>query len=154
MIPIRLATATDVEAISVVRHAVRENAISRAALAARGITPTSIAASFSADSRGWVAEAEGRIVGFSIADRADASIFALFILPEFEGQGLGTRLLDAAVAWLSAESATVIWLVTGKGTRAAGFYAARGWQAAGQDLAGDLRFEFAGGNKGKIHKET
>jgi GNAT superfamily N-acetyltransferase len=145
VIPIRVATAADVEAISVVRHAVRENAASREALAARGITPARVAASFGDGSRGWVAEQAGRIVGFSIADRAAASIFALFILPEFEGQGLGTRLLEAAVAWLRAEGAGDIWLVTGEGTRAASFYAARGWRAAGRDVAGDLRFELLAG---------
>jgi GNAT superfamily N-acetyltransferase len=147
VIPIRLALAADVEAISVVRHAVRENMASREELAARGITPASVAASFSADSRGWVAEAAGRIVGFSIADRADASIFALFVLPEFEGRGLGTKLLDLAVAWLRDEGAGDIWLVTGEGTRAAGFYAARGWRPAGRDAAGDLRFELAGSDR-------
>jgi GNAT superfamily N-acetyltransferase len=47
--------------------------------------------------RCWVAEDDGRVVGFSAAlVRGDAwHLAALFVLPEAQGAGLGKRLLDA-----------------------------------------------------------
>ena len=80
----RIAAAADVPAIARVRTSVRENLLTIEQLAERGITNESVAASFAVDHRGWVA-----IVGFSIADRATRSIFALFVLPGHEGRGIG-----------------------------------------------------------------
>ena len=101
-----------------------------------GITPESVAASFANESRGWVAEEEGRIVAFSIADREKSTIFALFVLPEYEGRGLGTELLARAVNWLWDHEADVLWLTTGSGARAAHFYERAGWTRTGADASG------------------
>lgn len=49
------------------------------------------------DGRGWVAEVDGKVARFSYADRAHASIWALFVSPGYEGLGLGTALLDLAM---------------------------------------------------------
>ena len=76
-----------------------------------------MAASLLTHCKGWVAERAGKVVGFSMADRADASIFALFVLPGYEGRGLGSRLLDLAVDWLRANGAEKVWLTTGPRTR-------------------------------------
>jgi GNAT superfamily N-acetyltransferase len=78
--------------------------------------------------RGWVAEPDGEIVGFSYADDVNASIWALFIEPGHEGLGLGKALLDQATAWLFERGHDHIRLTTGAGTRADRFYAARGWR--------------------------
>lgn len=137
----REATAADMPGISHVRTSVIENHLSRAQLDARGITNASVAASFLADSKGWVAERDGQIVAFSIADRASRSIFALFVLPACEGRGLGGRLLDLALDWLWDNGAGTVWLTTGPGTRAAAFYARRGWGCTGEEPGGDLRYE-------------
>jgi GNAT superfamily N-acetyltransferase len=93
----REATAADMPGISHVRLSVAENAMTRAQLDARGITNESVAASFLAGSKGWVAETDGAIVGFSIADRQEQTVFALFVLPRFEGRGIGGRLFDLAL---------------------------------------------------------
>jgi hypothetical protein len=85
----RDASAADMPGISHIRASVTENLLTRDQLAQRGITEASVAASFRADSKAWVAEQEGRIVAFSIADRKAHSIFALFVLPIFEGRGIG-----------------------------------------------------------------
>jgi len=111
------------------------------ALAALGITPERVAASLANECRGWVAEDDGRIVAFSIADREKSSIFALFVLPEYEGRGLGRELLGHAVNWLWDHEADVLWLSTGPGTRAARFYERAGWTRTGADARGELRFE-------------
>ena len=78
----------------------------------------SIAASLLANSKGWVAERSGQIVAFSMADRADPSIFALFVLPGYEGCGLGNRLLDLALGWLWDNGAELVWLTTSPETKA------------------------------------
>jgi GNAT superfamily N-acetyltransferase len=137
----REATAADMPGIAHVRTSVIENHLSRAQLDVRGITEASIAASFLADSKGWVAERDGQIVAFSIADRASRSIFALFVLPGFEGLGLGSRLLELALGWLWQNGAETVWLTTGPGTRAAAFYERRGWVCTGKEPGGDLRYE-------------
>jgi GNAT superfamily N-acetyltransferase len=142
-VTIRLATPDDIAGISHVRFAVRENAMTPEQLLALGITPDSVAASLLADRRGWVAEDAGRIVAFSMADRATSSIFALFVLPEYERKGLGRLLLDRAVRWLWEQDTDLLWLNTGAGTRAAGFYQRAGWRLVGTDANGELRFELS-----------
>jgi GNAT superfamily N-acetyltransferase len=87
------------------------------------------------------AEHEGEIVAFSMADRADHSIFALFGLPGWEGLGLGGRLGDLAIEWLWQEGAERAWLATGPGTRAERFYARRGWVNVGAGPGNDIRME-------------
>lgn len=124
----RPATLDDIAGMSAVRLAVRENRLSDPAR----ITPAMYADHLGPVGRSWVCEVDGRIVGFSsgaapIGDRA-ASIWALFVLPEYEGRGIGKRLLALAVEWLFAEGATRIVLGTAASTRADGFYARLGWR--------------------------
>ena len=82
--------------------------------------------------RGWVAEIHGKVVGFCYAASGDASIWALFVSPEYEGLGLGKRLLDCAVDWLFGLGNQSVHLRTAANTRADSFYSARGW------IRGDL----------------
>lgn len=140
-IPIRQATPEDIAGISIVRASVRENLQTPEQLMAMGITPASVAASLTAECRGWVAEHSGRIVAFPIADGEASSIFALFVLPEYEGRGLGGQLLAAAVRWLWDQHTDLIWLTTGPGTRAARFYERAGWRHTATDAKGELCFE-------------
>ena len=140
---VREATGADMPGISQVRTSVVENLLTLAQLEQRGITNASVAASFLADSKGWVAERAGQIIAFSIADRASRSIFALFVLPAYERRGLGDRLLNLALAWLWQNGAERVWLTTGEGTKAAAFYARRRWACVGRGPRGDLRFELA-----------
>jgi GNAT superfamily N-acetyltransferase len=138
---LRAATAADLPGISRVRTSVRENLATIEQLRERGITNESVAASLLADASGWVAEHDGRIVAFAIADRASRSIFALFVLPDWENRGLGSRLLELALGWLRENGATLVWLTTGPETKAAGFYERRGWVATGSGERGDTRYE-------------
>jgi GNAT superfamily N-acetyltransferase len=138
---LREATTADLPGISRVRTSVRENLATVEQLRARGITNESVAASFLADSKGWVAEHAGEIIAFAIADRAARSVFALFVLPEWEDLGLGSRLLELAIGWLLENGGGVVWLTTGPGTKAAGFYERRGWTATGREEHGDMRYE-------------
>ena len=77
--------------------------------------------------RGWVAEVGGEVVAFCYADRENSSIWALFVFPEYEGQGLAKRLLKLAVDWLFELGRDSVQLSTSANTRADRFYAAQGW---------------------------
>jgi GNAT superfamily N-acetyltransferase len=121
---LRRATHADIPAMSRIRLAVTENVLR---------DPTRITVAMYEDylersGRGWVAETDGEIVGFSYADHANASIWALFIQPGREGQGLGKALLAQATDWLFGQGHECIRLTTGAGTRADRFYAAQGWR--------------------------
>lgn len=92
--------------------------------------------------RGWVAEAEGWIVGFAVADRSRANVWALFVDPEFKGRGAGRALHDAMMGWLFSSGVEAAWLTTDPGTRAERFYRAAGWR----DVApwhGEARYELS-----------
>jgi putative acetyltransferase len=73
----------------------------------------------------WVAEAEGRIVGF--ASVLERELRMLYVDPAAQGAGLGTRLLAEAQAAGAAELA--VFEANGHGRL---FYEARGWRDAGQ----------------------
>ena len=132
---IREATRNDVPALIMVRGAVKENILTS------DIPPDRIVAGLETRGKGWVAEQEGRVVGFSMADREESMIWALFLLPEWERQGLGKLLLERAVAWLCGEGYASIWLTTEPGSRAEGFYEHSGWTRGGITDKGEIRFE-------------
>ena len=132
----RRATADDIPAMSRVRLAVRENALSNPAR----VTEAMYRDYLDALGRGWVAELDGAIIGFSYADRADASIWALFVDPACEGLGAGKRLLRLAVDWLFEIGHDEIRLGTQANTRADRFYAAQGWTREG--MSNDIEVGF------------
>lgn len=125
-IEFRLATPEDHPGIQHVRTSVKENHLSVEQMAAMGITRESVVAMMLASPCCWVAVEAGQIVGFSMVDNADACLFAAFVLPSHEGQGLGRQLLRLAEQQLFSQH-DVIWLETGQSTRAAGFYRKHGW---------------------------
>jgi GNAT superfamily N-acetyltransferase len=119
----RRATSADIDAIFVVRFAVRENVLSNPARVTREMCEDYL----DKLGCGWVCEVDRRVVGFSYAARADSSIWALFVLPEFEERGIGKRLLTLATDWLFANGATQVALSTQANTRADRFYREQGW---------------------------
>lgn len=132
----RRANSGDIPAMSEIRLMVRENVLRNPA----AITPQMYRDYLDKLGRGWVAELNGRIVGFSYADRQDDSIWALFIHPEFEGRGAAKVLLSCATDWLFAEGANRVVLGTTAHTRADRFYAAQGWQRG--EMRNEVEVEF------------
>lgn len=119
----RQANSYDIPLMSAIRLAVRENILS---------DPNRITQQMYEDhlellGRGWVAEINGEIVGFSYADKTNSSIWALFILPTHEGKGLAKQLLNLATVWLFEQGNDCVRLSTGAETRADRFYAMQGW---------------------------
>ena len=126
LVRIRPARPEDTAALFDVRTAVRENHQGIEELAGLGITPASIAAMIAASPCAWVAVADGRIVGFTMIDNDQGTLFAAFVRPECEGQGIGRALIAQAEAALFRRHAT-IWLEIGRDSRAATVYRHLGW---------------------------
>jgi GNAT superfamily N-acetyltransferase len=140
--PLRPATVWDIDAMHAVRVAVRENALSDE----HRVLPEHYRAMLQEFGRGWVHEESDTVVAFGIADHAHRNIWALFVAPGFEGQGIGRGLLDVMVTWLFAQSRDPVWLTTGRNTRAEHFYSAAGWRAVGPAADGEIRFELSAGD--------
>tara|TARA_A100001037_G_scaffold296139_1_gene316232 strand:- start:1967 stop:2395 length:429 start_codon:yes stop_codon:yes gene_type:complete len=139
---LRQATADDVPAMFEIRIAVRESHMTLEALAREGVTPASVTAYLEEQMRGWVVSCDDRIVGFSLADGETRSVWAVFVLPEFEGRGGGRLLLAAATEWLLPSGSGPIRLVTKEGTRAEAFYLKAGWKQEHVNTAGDVVFTY------------
>lgn len=122
----REAAYNDIPHMTRIRLAVTENVLRDPTR----ITPQMYADFLEKDGRGWVALVDDEIVAFSYANRIDGSIWALFVDPRFEGQGLGKELLTRASGWLFSLGFRRVTLSTGARTRAAQFYTRLGWRPA------------------------
>lgn len=135
---LRQATRADIPGIWAVRYSVQENTL-RPGL----ISDEDVRREIEDTGRGWVVTAgpDEHIVAFAIGHAGSGNVWALFVSPAHEGQGHGSRLHRVMVDWLWAHGLPRLWLTTGPGTRAQGFYARRGWRAVGEIANGDLRCE-------------
>ena len=131
----REAAYSDIPHMTRIRLAVTENVLRDPTR----ITSQMYADFLKKDGRGWVALVDGEIVAFSYANKIDGSIWALFVDPRFEGQGLGKQLLSLTTAWLFSLGFTQVTLSTGTHTKAARFYTRLGWRLASSS-AGDSVF--------------
>ena len=113
-----------------IRFAVKENRLS---------DPTQVTASLCREymhehGRAWVCDSVNGVLGFSYAtqfhriNEQKNFIWALFVSPQWEGQGIGKALLCTAVDWLFAQGAQLVRLSTDTNTRADRFYRQMGWQ--------------------------
>lgn len=91
----REAHLDDIKPIMKVHFSVKENVLSNPDL----VTEKDCEAFLFERGKGWVCDIDGRIAGFSIADLKDHNIWALFIDPEFEKQGIGKKLHDIMLDW-------------------------------------------------------
>ncbi|MGE5655439.1 MAG: N-acetyltransferase family protein [Actinomycetota bacterium] len=137
---IRMARLDDIEPLFDIRTSVTENYLSREEIAQFGINPESVAKMLESDCRAWVAEIGNRAIGFSMANATEKTVFALFVLPAFEGRGVGRALIQVAENWLRSQGIEEIWLVTGNDSklRAYGFYLHLNWMPAGVVSEGDF----------------
>ena len=127
---IRPMRPDDMSAVTLVRTSVRENHLSIEGMAERGITAQKIIADMACGKLGgWVAADSGEIVAFSIADKSDGQLFALFTKPGHERRGYGTALLAEGEAWLKSCGWREACLSTEKESTAHRFYVRRGWRA-------------------------
>lgn len=129
---IRAMTTDDMDAIFHVRTSVEDNRLSEKELAGLGLTRDSVAAMLrEGDLYGWCAHSDGRVVGFSLATSSRREVYALFVLPDYSGQGIGQALLDIAVCRLRRIAPGTVRLRTDPSTPSYGFCRKRGWKDAG-----------------------
>ena len=135
----REAVTTDIPQMQIARHAVKENRLSNPAL----VTDADCEDFITRRGKGWVCEANGTVVGFSIADLVEHNVWALFVHPDFEQRGIGRKLHDVMMEWFFEQTDASVWLSTDPVTRAFKFYTAAGWTHAGFQPNGEARFEMS-----------
>lgn len=119
----------DIQAIFDLRVATWHNDNGREEMTALGITQDSVREMMKSTHRGWLCEIESRVVGFAMGNRENGEMWVIAVLKDFEGKGIGKRLLRFVEDWLFAESWDEIWLTTDpdESMRAVGFYRHLGW---------------------------
>ena len=133
----REAKIEDIEKMHTVRLAVQENRLSDPTR----ITPEDYAVRITERGKGWVCDVEGDILGFAIVDLEESLVWALFVLPEQEGNFIGRMLHDMMVSWCFSRGIPKLTLTTAPNTRAEKFYHKSGWQQIGTTATGEVIFE-------------
>jgi uncharacterized membrane protein YbaN (DUF454 family)/ribosomal protein S18 acetylase RimI-like enzyme len=120
----------DVKELLVLRTLVKENRLSMDDLINMGITEESVAAKLKSTYKGWLCrDQNGRAVGFSMGNNADGEMWVIAVLPEYEGLGIGKKLMLLVQDWLF-QFHHRLWLTTehDPANRAYGFYQRLGWR--------------------------
>ncbi len=142
----RNAVPTDAADCLDLRGRTRENAFSAAELAALGITVESWQAGIADGTLpGHVATADGRVIGYCFGDRDSGEIVVLALLPDWEGKGIGARLLARMVEDFRGWGFQRLFLgcAADPAVRSHGFYRYLGWRPTGEiDALGDEVLEY------------
>lgn len=133
----RTANLADIQQMQVVRHLVKENTLSNPDL----VPDKDVAFYITEKGKGWVCEVDGQLVGFSIVDLQENSVWALFVDPAFAEKGIGKELHRLMIDWYFQQTKEKIVLGTAPNTRAARFYTLQGWTPAGSYANGEVKFE-------------
>jgi len=138
----REAQITDILQIQIVRNSVKENMLSDPAL----VTDKDCEEYMTVRGKGWVCEADDVIVGFAIIDVKEKNIWALFVHPGYEQQGIGKQLHNTMLDWYFDQFDSALWLGTAPRTRAENFYRKSGWKETGTHGKGEIKFEMTQNN--------
>ena len=96
----------------------------------------------------WVAaDASGKVAGFASAGRErsgsypgyDGELYAIYILKEYQGKGIGKKLVQAAADWLIEQGMTSMTVLVLEDNPAVSFY-----EALGGTYLADLQAEIGG----------
>jgi GNAT superfamily N-acetyltransferase len=138
MIEYRPAQLADIPALMEIRRAVKENR-----LVTLTIGHADYVQALTVDGRAFVAEADGRVVGFVCGRPAKKDVWALFVHPEHEGRGIGSALMELIEAWMFEQGLEEMTLSTAPGTRAERLYLRRGWMDDGAAGQAEQRYRLA-----------
>lgn len=130
----RRAVPSDIATCIELRGKTRENAVSVERLKQLGVTQTSWSAGVAnGDLPGYVCLDNGRIVGYVFADKRTGEVVVLALLPEWEGKGIGKRVLDMIVADFTRLGFQRLFLGCSSDpqVRSYGFYRHLGWKSTG-----------------------
>lgn len=133
----REANKADIEQLHIIRNSVTENILSNPDL----VTHADYLKFITKRGKGWVCEIDGKIVGFSIVDLKEQNVWAIFVHPKFENQGIGRTLHNLILNWYFNQTSKNIWLGTDSGTKAEMFYRKSGWTEVGMHGKGEIKFE-------------
>jgi len=143
---IRKADKNDIDRCAEIRGLTRDNPISREILIAMGVTKESWEPKLDNGTyEGFIAEDNGVVIGYSFGNTESGEVLVLALLPQYEGAGLGKRLLNTLVERLLSLGHTELWLAasTDPQIRAHGFYRRLGWQSTQTiDQNGDAILKF------------
>jgi len=132
---VRPATRADLPRVWEVRHGTAENR-----LIDRSQVTDAEVDWYLSEAIFLVSEDDEGLKGFVCANPQTGYVWALFVIDGSQGRGHGTALLDAAAERLRRAGNRQAFLTTGKDTKAAGFYRARGWRHAGLSMNGEAVF--------------
>ena len=135
----REAAIEDIHQMQTVRNSVKENVLSNPDL----VRYEDYRNYLTSRGKGWVCEDEGMVLGFSVVDMVDKNIWALFVLPEFEKKGIGTKLHQLMLDWYFTQTKDPVWLSTAPFSRAEAFYRKAGWKETGIYGKGETKFEMS-----------
>lgn len=77
---------------------------------------------------GWICRYDSKFVGVAFGVFApEPLIGALFVKPEYQSMGIGTKLLGLVTDWFFERNVKEIMLTTDTGSKAEGFYKRKGW---------------------------
>jgi len=137
----REARLGDIPAMFELRGRTRENPISAGELAVLDITPESTMTSIaSGRTCSWVCLHGASLVGFATGNHPSGEILVVAVSPDFEGRGIGKKLLHSVMESLQSRGCARLWLAASPdpGVRSYGFYRHLGWRPTGQtDAHGD-----------------
>jgi GNAT superfamily N-acetyltransferase len=137
-----MATVEDVESLFEIRTSVAQNHLSREQMDALGITAQVLNSAIKEGPCVWIAEVDERPVAFSMIDRDEGEVFAMFVRPAYENRGLGRLLMAAAEAELFRAHERIFLVTDGRQEiRANGFYQRLGWTVVDRVDARDVRYE-------------
>ena len=89
-------------------------------------------------SHSWVAKVDGKIVGFCAAGKGEENrIFAIYVLPQFQGQKIGWKMMKNALDWMG-EPKEVYINVASYNQKAINFYEKVGFRKTGKKVEDDV----------------
>ena len=99
-------------------------------MARMGITHEAVIALMGKSHRGWLAEDDGKVVGFVMGDKTTGEMWVIAVIAEYENKGIGRALMELVEGWLIQEGCKELWLTTDpdESYRAVGFYRRLGWE--------------------------
>ena len=134
----RQAIPEDIPQIQIVRNSVKENQLSNP-----NLIPDDLVEEFiTKRGKGFACEIDKKIVGFSIVDFVENNVWALFLLPKFEGKRIGKKLHQLMLDEYFSKTKETIWLSTEANSRAEIFYKKQGWKNAGLH-GNEVKFEMS-----------
>ena len=133
----RDAKTEDIKQIQAVRNSVKQNKLSNPDL----IKEEDYVEFLTKKGKGWVCEIKGQIVGFAVIDTVENNVWALFVAPRYEDQGIGKQLHNMMLNWYFQQTKTPVWLGTEPDTRAEKFYRLAEWKEVGKHGKNEIKFE-------------